>query len=120
LIHNGSKEIILEGRKKQLKETRLNRHNSKDNISLKKQLTFNVESTYHRNYTQAFVDALMQADNHEQIMRKAQEVDSSGLEAKRRKEQVKPSNTIYVFQDYGGDTNLPKIKKDRGNKEILL
>lgn len=118
------------------------------------------------------MDALMQADDHEYIMRKAREVDSSGLEAKRQKEQVKydlrlawskrdkdadkkwqqlatiraalefcqskqishknqVKNLIVkemalqldLFQKYGGDTDLPKTKKDWGNwnnKEILL
>ncbi|KAF8160063.1 hypothetical protein B0H34DRAFT_844065 [Crassisporium funariophilum] len=35
----GRKKLVSEGRKKQLKEARLNRHNNKENISVKKQLT---------------------------------------------------------------------------------
>ncbi|KAF8169923.1 hypothetical protein BJ912DRAFT_1149083 [Pholiota molesta] len=217
----GLKKSVSEGRKKQLKEARLNRHNNKENTAWRRftsefapgglidsatpdQLAlawmpatndhnegtlgalrvrfreaacltlhqFNAGSTYHWNNTQVFMDALMQADDHEYIMRKAREVDSSGLEAKQRKEQVEHDlrlaqskrdkdadkkrqqlatiraalefcqsklishenqvKTLIVkemdlqldlFQKYSGDTDLPKTKKDwgnRNNKEILL
>jgi len=130
---------------------------------------FNAEVMFARNNTQAFIDTVIDGIGHTYLMRKARQRDSSGLEAKRRKEQVEfdlrvaqakrdkdaekrkqaleahrnfldiPLITsltqipkfkvkeldhhLDMLQQFGQDTDIPKLKKDRGlkeNKQVLL
>jgi hypothetical protein len=49
---------------------------------------YNAQAMFARNETQTFMDALLDDLDHAFLMRKAREMDSSKLEAKRRKAQV--------------------------------
>ncbi|THV08108.1 hypothetical protein K435DRAFT_641387, partial [Dendrothele bispora CBS 962.96] len=49
---------------------------------------FNAQAMYSRNDTLSFMNALFEDEDHHYIMKVAREWDSSGLEAKRRAEQV--------------------------------
>ena len=49
---------------------------------------FNAQAMYRRNNTQEFMEKEFTEDDHKFVMRKAQEVDASGLEKKRRKEFI--------------------------------
>ena len=49
---------------------------------------FNAQAMYRRNNTQEFMEKEFTEDDHKFVMRKAQEIDASGLEKKRWKEFI--------------------------------
>ncbi|TFK74719.1 hypothetical protein BDN72DRAFT_874903 [Pluteus cervinus] len=79
---------------------------------------YNALATYTKNNTQAFMDAMLtQPEDHIFLMRKARELDSSGLEAKRRKEQVK--HDLEVAQKAREKAALKQAKKEERFNHLI-
>ncbi|THU76746.1 hypothetical protein K435DRAFT_596010, partial [Dendrothele bispora CBS 962.96] len=83
---------------------------------------YNAMVLYARNDTQAFMDAKFTNEDFRYIMREARVLDASGMEAKRRKEQVEFNKRVVALKKakQQAKDSKERERKERLSKVVLL